>query len=258
MKIEIFLQAAKEAALIGGQVLKKNFRKIESRNIHEKAEKDVVSYVDKASEERITDYLFRRFPQHKIIGEESGGTDEGEFVWYIDPLDGTKNYITGFPIFGVSVSLLHMGKPLVGAVYVPLFDDLYWAGKRIGAYKNKNSIRVGTTTKSGYSVIAYGFASKPKRDIEVYLHIYKEILTKVAAIRNPGAAAVELCFLAEGVFEGLVEFEVEPWDINAGILILQEAGGIYSVLEHNEKRDIIASNGRLQKLLEKIVFQYIK
>ena len=257
MELKEFLIAAKEAALVGGIVLKENFRKVENESIEEKAEKDFVSYVDKTSEERIRDFLSRKFPDHKVVGEEEGGVEEGEFVWYIDPLDGTKNYIAGFPIFGVSVALSYGGEPVVGAVYLPYFDDLYWAAKGMGAFKNGRSIRVSVTSEVKYSVVAYGFPSRAMRDLDTYWLIFKEIFDKVAAMRRPGAAAVDLCFLAEGIFEGLVEFELHPWDVNAGIVILKEAGGSYRVMEKGMKRDIVASNGRIQGFLEEVVGRFL-
>ncbi len=257
MKVEEFVQCAKEAALVGGLVLKEHFRKVEDEEIEEKADKDFVSFVDKASEERIRDFLMRKFPDHKIVGEEQGGEEKGEFVWYIDPLDGTKNYIAGFPVFGVSVALSYKGENLAGAVYLPFFDILYWAGKGIGAYKNGRKIKVSNTYTVKYSVIAYGFPSRARRDLDIYWKIFKEIFDKTAAMRRPGAAAVDLCFLAEGIFEGLVEFELHPWDINAGAVILKEAGGFYKVIKSRHGVDIIASNGKIHNFLREVVSRYL-
>ncbi len=258
MKIDKLVQVAKEASLIGGIVLKENFRKVRDENIEEKADKDFVSYVDKTSEERIRNFLEKVLPDHRVVGEEWGGEEDGEFVWFIDPLDGTKNYIAGFPIFGVSVGLVYRGEPIVGAVYLPAFDTLYWAGKGLGAFKNGKPIKVSTTSNVRYSVVAYGFPSRAIRNLDVYWAIFKEVFDKVAAMRRPGAAAVDLCFVAEGIFEGLMEFELHPWDINAGIVILKEAGGMYRVLDDGPKRDIIASNGRIQEFLEGVVLEHLR
>ncbi len=258
MKLDEFVQVAKEASLIGGIVLRENFRKVKDENIEEKAEKDFVSYVDKTSEERIRDFLSKKFPDHRIVGEEEGGEEDGEFVWFIDPLDGTKNYIAGFPIFGVSVGLSYKGEPIAGAVYLPAFDSLYWAGKGMGAFKNGKPIRVSSTSEVKYSVVAYGFPSRAKRELDTYWYIFKEIFDKVAAMRRPGAAAIDLCFVAEGIFEGLIEFELHSWDINAGIVILKEAGGEYQVIESGRKKDIIASNGKIQEFLEGVVGRYLR
>jgi myo-inositol-1(or 4)-monophosphatase len=129
MNLENFLQVAKEASLIGGLVLKEYFRKLLSNQVYFKGEKDVVSEADKKAEERIRDYILKHFPHHSVVGEEDGGSTFGEAVWYIDPLDGTKNFLCGFPIFGVSVGLALEGKPVVGAVYLPYFNSLYYAGE---------------------------------------------------------------------------------------------------------------------------------
>ncbi len=253
MGVEEFVLAAREAALIGGIVLEENFRKVEDELIEEKGEKDFVSYVDRTSEQRIRDYLERRFPDHRVVGEEEGGSEEGEYIWYIDPLDGTKNYIAGFPIFGVSVGLVCRGEPIAGAVYLPVFRDLYWAGKGMGAFKNGKRIRVSETENLRLCVVAYGFSSRPYRELETYWRVFKEVFVEVAAMRRPGAAAVDLCLTAEGVFEGMMEFELNPWDIYAGAVILKEAGGELKVLNKDGRLDVIASNGKIQKYLEKVV-----
>jgi len=258
MNVEEFVRSAKEAALIGGLVLKENFRRVKDESVEEKAEKDFVSFVDRTSEERIRDFLSRRFPHHRIVGEEGGGVEEGEFVWYIDPLDGTKNYIAGFPIFGVSVGLSYLGEPIVGAVYLPAFDTLYWAGRGLGAYRNGKPISVSRTAEVKFAVVAYGFPSRAKRDLEVYWHIFRDLFDRVAAMRRPGAAAVDLCFVAEGIFEGLVEFELHPWDVNAGAVILKEAGGEYEVIGNGPKRDVVASNGRIHSFLSEVVGRYLE
>ncbi len=259
MSLEDFLRSAKEAALIGGIILKENYRKVKEKSIEEKAEKDFVSYVDRTSEERIRDFLSRKFPDHQIVGEEEGQSGSGEYRWYIDPLDGTKNYIGGFPIFGVSVGLVRDEEPLVGAVYLPVFDTLYWAAKGMGAFRNSEPIRVSQTKNIKYSVIAYGFPSRSKRDLNVYWKIFREVFDKAAAMRRPGAAAVDLCFVADGSFGGLIEFELNPWDISAGIVILKEAGGSYKLSKGLRNRtDIIASNGHLQRYLEETVYTHLE
>ena len=257
MKVGEFVRVAKTAALIGGQVLKENFLKITEEKIEEKGEKDFVSYVDRESEFRIREYLLKEFPDHSVVGEEEGGSEVGDFVWFVDPLDGTKNYIAGFPIFGVSVSLSHNGEPIVGAVYLPYFDHLYWGGKGLGAFKNGRRISVSRVSDVRLSSVVYGFPSRAKRDLDVYWRIFKEVFGRVAAMRRPGAAAVDLCFLAEGIFEGLIEFELHPWDVNAGAVILKEAGGAYRVIRDELRNDVVASNGRIPSFLEEVVIRHL-
>jgi len=258
MKLEEFVKSAKEAALIGGQVLRENFRKVQDHNIEEKAEKDFVSFVDRESEARIKDYILRKYPDHSVVGEEEGGEEEGELIWYIDPLDGTKNYIAGFPVFGVSVGLVKDGEPVVGAVYLPAFNSLYWAGKGLGAYKDGKEITVSPTSNLRLSVVAYGFPSRALRDLDTYWSIFREVFDKVAAMRRPGAAAVDLCMTAEGIFEGMMEFELSPWDICAGTVILKEAGGEVKTLKSHGRLDVIASNGRIQSYLEGVVTTHLR
>jgi len=242
-ELESFLRVAKESAIAGGLVLKEYFGKITQKDVEEKGEKDVVSFVDKTSEERIRRHIKLNFPDHSIVGEEEGGNNEGDYVWYIDPLDGTKNYIAGFPIFGVSVGLVYKGEPIVGAVYLPYFNTLYWAYEGGGAYKDGNRISVSQRSNLRRLFLAYGYPSRSKRDINLYWNTVKELFDKVGAMRRPGAAAVDLCFVAEGIFDGLVEFELNPWDVCAGIVIVKEAGGEVYLTKGLEKgTDVIAES----------------
>ncbi|MGC8852443.1 MAG: inositol monophosphatase family protein [Hydrogenobacter sp.] len=253
-RIESFLRVAKESALIGGLILKEHFGKLTQKDIQEKSEKDVVSFVDKSSEERIRKYIKMNFPDHDVVGEEEGGSDDSEYVWYIDPLDGTKNYIAGFPIFGVSVGLTYQKEPIVGAIYLPYFDSLYWAYKGGGAYKNRNRIEVSKRVQVKSFYIAYGFPSRAKRNLNIYWKIFRELFEKVGAMRRPGAAAVDLCFTAEGIFDGIVEFELNPWDVCAGIVIVQEAGVIVFLTKGLSKgTDVIAGTPNSYPHIEDVV-----
>lgn len=241
--LEVILKVAKESALMGGKVLKEHFGKVSQGDIEEKSEKDVVSYVDKRSEEVIRENITKNFPDHSVIGEEEGGVDNHDYLWYVDPLDGTKNYIAGFPIFGVSVGVVYKKEPIVGAVYLPYFDTLYWAVKGRGAYKNGRIIRVSQREQVKHFYIAYGYPSRARRDLNVYWRIIRDLFEKVGAMRRPGAAAVDLCFVAEGIFDGLVEFELNPWDVCAGMLLVQEAGGrVYLTKGLSKGTDVIAAS----------------
>ncbi|MCY0866915.1 MAG: inositol monophosphatase family protein [Aquificota bacterium] len=251
--IELFLRVAKEASLLGGLVLKEFYRR-EDNKVMEKGEKDVYSLADKLSEERIREHIQKHLPDHLVVGEEEGGSSDGDYVWYIDPLDGTKNYIAGFPIFGTSVGLLYKGKPLVGAVYLPAFDSLYWAAEGHGAYKNGKRISVRQKEKLKECYVAYGYPSRAKRDLNAYWNIFKEVFDKVGAMRRPGAAAVDLCLLAEGVFDGLLEFELNPWDVVAGTLIAKEAGAKVALSKgFSLGTDVYAGNEICFPFIEKVI-----
>jgi len=199
-------EISKGAALVGGWVLKENFGRVKTSQIEEKAPKDFVSFVDKTAEERIREYLKRFTPEFSILGEEFGLEGSSELVWVIDPLDGTKNFLAGFPIFGVSVALVDASrgfKPLVGAVYLPHQGELYHARLGGGAFKNGKPIKVNAEKDElKKCFFCYGFPSRARRDLNLYCEIMLSVFKKVASLRRPGAAAVDLAMVAEGVFDG--------------------------------------------------------
>lgn len=222
-------EIAKGAALVGGWVLKENFGRVKTSQIEEKAPKDFVSFVDKTAEERIREYLKRFTPEFSILGEEFGLEGSSELVWVIDPLDGTKNFLAGFPVFGVSVALVDASKgfkPLAGAVYLPHRGELYHARLGGGAFKNGKPLKVNTEKDElKKCFFCYGFPSRARRDLNLYCEIMLSVFKKVASLRRPGAAAVDLAMVAEGVFDGTFEFELKLWDVAAGTLLVEEAGG---------------------------------
>ncbi|NPB08308.1 MAG: inositol monophosphatase [Aquificae bacterium] len=259
-ELKKLLEVAKSAALIGGEVLKENFGKVKKAQIEEKGEKDFVSYVDRTSEERIKELILKFFPDHSVVGEEWGEEGrESPYRWFVDPLDGTKNYINGFPIFAVSVGLLYEGRPLVGAVYLPYYDHLYWAAEGLGAFKNGERIRVRNNDSLKHAGVVYGFPSRSRRDIGIYLQVFKEVFYEVGSMRRPGAAAVDICMVAEGIFDGMMEFEMKPWDVAAGLVILKEAGGKYTLLGNlSESIDVIAGNPPIHDYILSVVEKRLK
>lgn len=239
-----FLEVAKNAVLIGGEVLKEHFGLLKIDDIEEKAEKDFFSFVDKTSETKMVDYIRAVLKEHEIIGEEGSTFNSSPYKWYIDPLDGTKNYIMRFPIFACSAGLVYENEPIAGAVYLPYFDILYYGAKNLGAFKNGKPINVSKRHILKHCNICYGFPSRSKRDLNKYLMASKELFIEVASMRRPGAAAVDICFLAEGIFDGLMEFELHAWDIAGALTILLEAGGEYSLSNgFKSSTDVVASNG---------------
>jgi len=247
MDLANLVEIAKGAALIGGQVLKENFGKLKTEDIEEKAPKDFVSFVDKTSERKIREYLKKFTPAYSILGEEEGIEGSSNWIWVIDPLDGTKNYLAGFPIFAVSVALVNAKenfKPLVGSIYLPYFGDLYYAYQKGGAYKNGKLIKVNKKKDLKKCFFTYGFPSRAQRNLETYCEIMLDIFKKVASLRRPGAAAVDLAYIAEGIFDGTFEFELKLWDVAAGTLLIEEAGGKVEWLNFDPtlwKLDIVAS-----------------
>ncbi len=252
--IEHFLRVAKEACIIGGFVIKEYFGKLLSDHIYFKGEKDLVSQADRESEDRIRDHILKHFPDHSVVGEENGGDAKGNEVWFIDPLDGTKNFVSGFPIFGVSVGFVVEDRPIVGAVYLPSFNNLYYAAEGLGAYKDGKRIYVSTRDIFKRMSVSYGFPSRAKRELNLYWEIFREVFDKVGSMRRPGAAAVDLCFLAEGIFDGLIEFELNPWDVVAGTVIVKEAGGMVKLTKGlTNGTDVIAGSSYIFPYLEEVV-----
>ena len=259
--INNFLEVSKEAAVIGGMVLKEHFRKIIKSDIEEKGLKDFVTYVDKTSEERIRSFILKNFPEHAFLGEEEGkiGNIESEYLWVVDPLDGTKNYINGFEIFAVSVALLKNNEVVVGSIYIPMLDKHYWASKGSGSFLNGEPISISKRTKDT-AVIATGFPFRFQEEIDIYLKAFREMMLTFSAVRRPGAAAVDLALTAEGVFDGFFEMNLSIWDIAAGFLLIREAGGIATNFEGKYVLDgnVIAGNDSIYEDLKNIVEKTLK
>ncbi len=260
MTLEDFLLSAKEAAVIGGLILKENFKKIKLNDIEEKGRKDFVTYVDRLSEERIRDFILSKYPNHAFLGEEDGiiGNKNSEYLWIVDPLDGTKNYINGFEIFAVSVALQHREteEVITGSIYIPMLDKLFWASKGNGAYMNGKKISVSNRSPE-LAIVATGFPFRNPEEIDKYLKAFREAMIRFSAVRRPGAAAVDLALTAEGVFDGFFEMKLSIWDIAAGSLLVKEAGGVYSNFHGEDVLDgnVIAGGKVIYNELYKIVKQ---
>lgn len=258
MNIENYIQTCKEAATIGGQILKEHFKHIQKKDIEEKGKKDFVTYVDKKSEERIRNFILSIYQDHAFLGEEDGiiGNKESDFLWIVDPLDGTKNYINGFDIFAVSVALQYKNDIIAGSIYIPMLDKLYWAGKGKGAYLNGTKIKVSNKEKE-LAIVATGFPFRRIEEIDKYLKAFRETMIRFSAVRRPGAAAVDLAYTAEGVFDGFFEMKLSIWDIAAGFILVKEAGGIFTNFEGKEILDgnVIAGGEKIYKELKEIIQQ---
>ena len=258
--LDEFIQTSKEASLIGGAILKENFKKIKNKDIELKAAKDFVTYVDRLSEERIRDYILSKFKDHSFLGEEDGiiGNKDSEYMWIVDPLDGTKNYINGFEIFAVSVALKHKDEIIASSIYIPMLDKLFWAGKDLGAYMNGKRIYV-SNRPINRAIISTGFPFRNIEELDKYLKAFKEAMITFSAVRRPGAAAVDLALTAEGVFDGFFEMKLSVWDISAGVLLIKEAGGIFSNFEGKEELDgnVVAGGKEIYEILFKIVQKYL-
>lgn len=248
-----FLEVAKEAAIRAGEIIKPELGKI--HRYSEKGENDFVTEIDIRSEEAIKKTILRYFPDHEILTEETGLSGKSSFRWIIDPLDGTKNFIHGFPYVAVSIALQIKGQLKVGVILDVGQDELYWAEDGSGAFKNGHRISVSQEKDLAKSMIATGFPFRKKEFLDTYLKLFREVFLRSSAVRRVGAAALDLALVASGIFDGFFEFFLSPWDIAAGIVIIREAGGkVKSMFGEDELAgNIIASNPYIFEDLENIV-----
>lgn len=250
--LEVAMDAAREAGAI---IIAAADR---PKNISYKGEVDLVTDTDQKSEAVILARLRHYFPDHAIVGEE-GGTSGGEvsakYKWYVDPLDGTTNFAHGYPVFAVSIGLLEDGEPLVGAVYNPVTRAMFTAVRGEGAYRDDTRLRVSSVDKLSKSLLATGFPSH-KRVQNPNIHYYWEFTLRSHGVRRAGAAALDLCSVACGQFEGFWEFGLKPWDTAAGMLLVREAGGSVTDFAgspyHPGDTEMLASNGLVHAEMQTI------
>ncbi len=249
MDLQKALEAAQDAATEARKVLLRYYGHLSK--VREKGVEGLVSEADIESEKAIGNVLRRAFPEIPILGEEGASEtwrDEmPESTWIVDPLDGTTNYVHGFSVFCISIGLLYQGQLAVGVVDVPMLDDRYHAVQGGGAFLNGEPIRVSSRHRLKDSLLATGFF--PHLDLEEQIHIFTELVREVRGVRRAGAAAYDLCLVAEGVFDGFWEKNLKPWDVAAGALLVREAGGKVWNYEGEEFRvshkSVIASNPKL-------------
>ena len=210
---------------------------------------DFVTEVDKAAEAAILEVVRKAYPAHAILAEESGASGEGEFRWVIDPLDGTTNFIHGFPQYCVSIGVEHKGALEHAVVYDPMRDELFTATKGRGAYLNDRRIRVSKCAKLGEALVGTGFPFKELSRADLYLRQLRKVMEKSSGVRRAGAAALDLAYVACGRLDAFWELGLSPWDMAAGTLLIQEAGGLVSDLQgdqtYMESGDVCAAAPKL-------------
>ncbi len=225
--------------------------------IEYKGDADLVTAADRASETMIRERVRAQFPSHDVLGEEQGLSDSGsEYRWYVDPLDGTTNFAHGYPVFCVSMALEHRsngeGERIVGVVYDPTRDELFTAEKGKGARLNDKPIHVSKATQLKECLVATGFPSH-KRHKNPNIHFYHQITLRTHGVRRAGSAALDLCNVASGRFDGFWEFNLNPWDTAAGVLIIEEAGGKVTRYDGSpfqlNSRETLATNGLIHEAL---------
>lgn len=222
-----FLGAAFRAAILAGDFIRKNIGSISGNDISVKQASDYVTRIDTESEQIIINVIRHSFPHHHFLTEESVQEhDTGSYRWIIDPLDGTTNFIHGYPVFAVSIALEFQGAVILGIVYDPLRDELFTAEKGKGAFLNGSPFGVSAINSLEKSIIATGFPFRNKEIIDDYLALFKNIFHRVSDIRRAGSAALDLAYLACGRCDGFFELGLHAWDVAAGSLLIAEAGGI--------------------------------
>ena len=251
------------AARRAGAVLGRNFNKRDKLTVEKKGRNDFVSSADIAAEEAIIGVIRKHYPDHAILAEESGRQGESDHVWIIDPLDGTTNYLHGFPVFAVSIGLQINGRLEHGVVYDPMREELFTASRGQGAQLDGRKIRVSGNKDLEHALIGTGFPYRQSDDeLEPYLSMLGKVVKNTTGVRRPGAAALDLCYVACGRFDAFWETGLQPWDLAAGTLIIREAGGIISALDgaenHMESGHVLTGTPRIYKGLAKLCSKEIK
>jgi myo-inositol-1(or 4)-monophosphatase len=229
---EDLLAAAVAAAQAGGEVLRQRFGD-SFLDIRAKSENDFVTIADRESEEAVLSCLAERFPDHSVLSEEAGyrGGDASEFEWIVDPLDGTTNFLQGLPTYAVSIACRKGEQMLAAAILDPDRGDLFTASYGGGAFWNDRPLRVSTREGLKSAFLATGYPFRAKEALELYLDVFRDVFLEARAIRRCGAAALDLAYTAAGIFDGFFEFRLSAWDVAAGSLLIEEAGGVVTDLD---------------------------
>lgn len=257
-----FLQVAKDAATRAGDFLMENLGKLDPRDIEEKAKNSFVTNVDRESEKMIVEIIKKEFPDHAFIAEEGSASETGnEYQWIIDPLDGTTNFIQNLPHFSVSIALRRGDKIIVGVVFNPVLNEMFSAAADKGAYLNDAVIHVNNDTSLDRAVLATGFPHRFKTYLPKYVLAFQEIMLRCSGVRRWGSAALDLAYTACGRYHCFWELGLSPWDVAAGALIVQEAGGV--VTDFWGKQDYLNSGYMIagsrsihRRLLEILSFHF--
>jgi myo-inositol-1(or 4)-monophosphatase len=253
-QLQTLLAIARTAALKGGDELQAYFGQLTS--VQEKGRVgDLVTDADKASEVAIVDFLQQQCPDHAILAEESGplADQTSDYLWVIDPLDGTTNYAHQYPFFAVSIGLVFQGEPVLGVIYAPYFHDLFQAAQGLGATINQQAIRVSTTTTLSKSLLVTGFAYDRRETIDNNYAEFCHLTHLTQGVRRGGSAALDLAYVACGRLDGYWERGLSPWDLAAGVVLVQEAGGQVSAYDQSpfqlDSGRILATNGHLHAVM---------
>ena len=259
------LNVAVKAARAAGAIINRAALDVEAVRISQKQINDFVTEVDHASEKVIIETLLGAYPGHGILAEESGsehGARDSECVWIIDPLDGTTNFIHGFPVYCVSIALAVRGKVEQAVIFDPSRNDLFTATKGRGAYCNDRRLRVSKRTGLAECLLSTGFPFRPGDNFKSYLNMMGDVMQVTSGLRRPGAAALDLAYVAAGFTDGFFEKGLQPWDVAAGSLLVTEAGGLVGTFtgEANflEQQECMAASPKIYGQLVPLLGKYSK
>jgi len=259
------LNTAIKAARTAGALINRASLDLDRVAVTAKSHNDFVTEVDQAAEAAIIEVLLGAYPGHGILAEESGrahGAKDSEYVWIIDPLDGTTNFIHGFPVYAVSIALAFRGQVQQAVVYDPARNDLFYASKGRGAFLNDKRLRVSRRSRLLEALIGTGFPFRKGDNFKRYLKMFEEVMQHCAGLRRPGAAALDLCYVAAGWYDGFFETGLNPWDVAAGSLMVTEAGGLIGNFtgesDYLYQREVVAGNPRIYGQLVQILAPYTR
>jgi myo-inositol-1(or 4)-monophosphatase len=255
------LNIAIRAARSAGDLILRSSDDVGQLRIDQKGKNDFASEVDRAAEREIINIIRTAYPDHAILAEESGQHPGNDFVWVIDPLDGTTNFLHGFPQYAVSIALKHKGRLEVAVIYDPLRDELFTAKRGGGAMLNNRRLRVTNQLTMKGALIGTGFPFKTDLHLEAYVGMFKAISMQAAGIRRAGAAALDLAYVAAGRLDGFWEIGIMEWDMAAGILLIKEAGGVVTDFSFNDNYlasgNVIAASPKMHQMLYKLIEPHV-
>lgn len=251
--LNIAIMAARKA----GSIILRHLDRLGTLAVSRKGRNDYVSEVDRIAEEEIIRVIHKAYPDHGILAEESGSRSGNDYQWIIDPLDGTTNYLHGFPQFAVSIALSNRGRIEQGVVYDPLREELFTASRGSGAFLNDRRIRVSAAKTLEGTLLGTGFPFKQQQHLNAYLEMFKVLHQESAGIRRAGSAALDLAYVAAGRLDGFWEIGLKPWDMAAGSLLILEAGGMVGDFSggdsYHETGNVVAGNPKVfQAILQAI------
>ncbi|MDE1961969.1 MAG: inositol monophosphatase [Xanthomonadaceae bacterium] len=251
------INVAVRAARAAGNVILRYINRVEGLNVEEKSRHDYVSEVDRMAEAEIVKELRRAYPDHAILGEETGKTGKSDKVWIVDPLDGTHNYLRGFPHYCVSIGFMDHGDLVYGVIYDPLRDELFTASKGDGAFVNDRRMRVSKRETLAGTILCTGFPPRQHQHLDAQLAITRALLRDADDIRRTGSAALDLAYVAAGRLDGYFEPGLQPWDMAAGCLLVREAGGTFCDFAGRDgmpaSGNLVAGNHHLTAAMVKVI-----